>query len=152
MTILSYIIKSVIKLQVSEMVKVKEKQRRGVFLHNTQWSWGSLLNKKRCYSCHLQQKETHKIRMLSHPTHYLPSFPSMHPRATKAWQVAVIEHQTRTGLQPGLGAPRTGVHRRKQWRLLLIWGSPLSAALLFHPLRSHLPVLILSLTRPREAA
>lgn len=45
----------------SQTVKAKEKQRRGVFLYNTQGSRGSLLNAKRCFSCHFQQKEAHKI-------------------------------------------------------------------------------------------
>lgn len=45
----------------SQTVKAKEKQRRGVFLYNTQGSRGSLLNVKRCFSCHFQQKEAHKI-------------------------------------------------------------------------------------------
>lgn len=91
--------------------------------------------------------------MLSHPTHYLPSFPSALPGARTAWQGAVTEHQAR-GCGSGWGK-WSSMHRghcRERRCLLRNWGSPLSPALPFHPLRLHLPVPILALTRPQEAA
>lgn len=82
-------------------------------------------------------------------SHSLPSQPPKYaPQGQISGQAA--------GLSPAghsAGSERSsGVQCGKQRRLVPSPGSPVPPALLFHPLRSHLPALILSLTRPQEVA
>lgn len=85
--------------------------------------------------------------MFSHPTHDLPSFPSaLQDSLASSWD------SNRLGaVAQGGGVPCTGVTGGNRG-LLRNWGSPLSPALPFHPLHWHLPVPILALTGPQEAA
>lgn len=124
----------------SQTVKAKEKQRRGVFLYNTQGSRGSLLNAKRCFSCHFQQKEAHKItECFLIP---LTTFPASQIRTLGPQRPCEEAKDARAAASTAPGVPWAPLPA--DLRL------PIACSAALQQLRSHLPVLILSLTRPRR--